>query len=43
MVGNANIRYELDLRERTVRVKDELKYQRELILTGHSQMDKRFE
>jgi len=42
-VGNANIRYELDLRERTIRVEEELKHQRELMLTGFSQMDKRFE
>jgi len=42
-VGNANVRYELDLRERTIRVEDELKHQRELMLTGFSQMDKRFE
>jgi len=42
-VGNANVRYELDLRERTIRVEEELKHQRELMLTGFSQMDKRFE
>ena len=42
-VGNANVRYELDLRERTIRVEEELKHQRELMLTGFSQMEKRFE
>ncbi len=42
-VGNANVRYELDLRERTIRVEEELKHQRELMLTGFAQMDKRFE
>jgi len=26
-VGNANVRYELDLRERTIRVEEELKHQ----------------
>jgi len=42
-VGNANVRYELDLRERTIRVEEELKHQRELMLSGFSQMEKRFE
>ena len=42
-VANANVRYELDLRERTIRVEEELKHQRELMLTGFAQMDKRFE
>jgi len=42
-VGNANVRYELDLRERTIRVEEELKHQRELMLTGFSQMEKCFE
>ena len=42
-VGNANVRYELDLRERTIRVEEELKHQRELMLTGFAQMEKRFE
>jgi len=42
-VVNANVRYELDLRERTIRVEEELKHQRELMLTGFSQMEKRFE
>jgi hypothetical protein len=40
---NANVRYELDLRERTIRVEEELKHQRELMLEGFKQMDKRFE
>jgi len=42
-VGNANVRYELDLRERTIRVEEELKHQRELMMTGFAQMEKRFE
>jgi len=42
-VGNANVRYELELRERTTRVEEELKHQRELMLTGFAQIDKRFE
>jgi len=42
-VTNANVRYELDLRERTIRVEEELKHQRELMLSGFSQMEKRFE
>ena len=40
---NANVRYELDLRERTIRVEEELKHQRELMLEGFKQMEKRFE
>ncbi|MDX8389268.1 MAG: hypothetical protein R8M38_02140 [Mariprofundaceae bacterium] len=40
---NANVRYELDLRERTVRVEEELKHQRELMIQGFDQVDKRFE
>ena len=40
---NANVRYELDLRERTIRVEEELKHQRELMLEGFKQVDKRFE
>jgi acyl carrier protein phosphodiesterase len=35
--------FEIELRERTVRVEEELKSQRELILHVISQMDKRFE
>ncbi|MBE0472414.1 MAG: hypothetical protein IBX55_23265 [Methyloprofundus sp.] len=40
---NSNVRYELDLRERTIRVEEELKHQRELMIQGFAQMDKRFE
>jgi len=40
---NGNVRYEIDLRERTIRVEEELKHQRELMLEGFKQMDKRFE
>ena len=40
---NANVRYEIDLRERTLRVEEELKHQRELMIEGFKQMDKRFE
>jgi uncharacterized protein (DUF3084 family) len=39
----ANVRYELDLRERTIRVEEELKHQRELMFEGFKQMEKRFE
>ena len=42
-MGNANVRYELELRERTTRVEEELKHQRDLMLTGFAQMEKRFE
>ena len=42
-VGNANVRYELELRERTTRVEEELKHQRDLMITGFAQMEKRFE
>ncbi len=40
---NANVRYELDLRERTIRVEEELRHQRELMTEGFKHMDKRFE
>ncbi len=40
---NANVRYELDLRERTIRVEEALKHQRELMQEGFKQMEKRFE
>ncbi len=40
---NANVRYELDLRERTIRVEEALKHQRELMIEGFKQMEKRFE
>ena len=42
-VLNANVRYELDLRERTIRVEEELRHQRELMTEGFKQMEKRFE
>jgi predicted nuclease with TOPRIM domain len=35
--------YEVELRERMVRVEEELKHQRELMREGFEQMDKRFE
>jgi hypothetical protein len=35
--------YEIELRERMVRVEEELKHQRELMRQGFEQMDKRFE
>ncbi len=41
--NQANVRYELDLRERIVRVEEELKHQREPMLAGFKQMEKRFE
>lgn len=37
------MRYELEIRERIVRVEEELKHQRELMLEGFKQMEKRFE
>jgi len=40
---SANVRYELDLRERTVRVEEELKHQRDLMIQGFEVMEKRFE
>jgi len=40
---NNNVRYELEIRERIVRVEEELKHQRELMLEGFSRVDKRFE
>ena len=41
--ANANVRYELDIRERIVRVEEELKHQRELMLQGFETSSKRFE
>ena len=41
--ANANVRYELDIRERIVRVEEELKHQRELMLQGFETSNKRFE
>ncbi|MCD2451343.1 hypothetical protein GO003_013175 [Methylicorpusculum oleiharenae] len=42
-VVNANVRYELDIQERIVRVEEELKHQRELMLQGFENSNKRFE
>ncbi|GAB4270451.1 MAG: hypothetical protein Kow0065_20270 [Methylomicrobium sp.] len=42
-VLNANVRYELELRERIVRVEEELKHQRELMKQGFEMTQKRFE
>ncbi len=42
-VKNANVRYEIDLRERIIRVEEELKHQRELMMEGFRRMDERFE
>ncbi|MDT8405719.1 MAG: hypothetical protein RQ715_00560 [Methylococcales bacterium] len=42
-VKNANVRYEIDLRERATRVEEELKHQRDLMLEGFKRMDERFE
>lgn len=39
----ANVRYEIELRERTIRVEEELKHQRELMTEGFKLMEKRFE
>ena len=36
-------RYKLDLRERAIRVEEELKHQRESMIEGFKQMEKRFE
>jgi len=40
---NANVRYELELRERIIRVEEELKHQRELMMQGFEMTQKRFE
>jgi ABC-type phosphate transport system auxiliary subunit len=40
---NANVRYELDIRERMVRVEEALKHQRELMQQGFEMSNKRFE
>jgi Fe2+ transport system protein B len=40
-VINANVRYELEIRERIVRVEEELKHQRELMLQGFEMSNKR--
>ena len=41
--ANTNVRYELDIRERIVRVEEELKHQRELMLQGFENSNRRFE
>jgi hypothetical protein len=41
--SNANVRYELDIRERIVRVEEELKHQRELMLQGFETSNRCFE
>ena len=41
--NQVNVRYELEIRERIVRVEEELKHQRELMIEGFSRVDKRFE
>lgn len=43
VLNQTNVRYELELRERIVRVEEELKHQRELLIEGFKQVDKRFE
>ena len=42
-LGRPPVVYEVELRERIVRVEEELKHQRELMIQGFEQMDKRFE
>ena len=42
-LGKPSAVYEIELRERMVRVEEELKHQRELIKTILEQMDKRFD
>ncbi|MDP1557588.1 MAG: hypothetical protein Q8K59_04365 [Nitrosomonas sp.] len=42
-INQVNVRYELEIRERIVRVEEELKHQRELMLEGFNRVDKRFE
>jgi hypothetical protein len=42
-VGKPAQVYEIELRERMVRVEEELKHQRELMRQGFERMDKRFE
>lgn len=41
--NQVNVRYELEIRERIVRVEEELKHQRELMIEGFGRVDKRFE
>ena len=40
---NNNVHYELEIRERTLRVEEGLKHQRELMQEGFKRMDQRFE
>ncbi len=42
-LGRPPVVYEIELRERMVRVEEELKHQRELMRQGFEQVDKRFE
>ena len=42
-LNSSNVRYELDIRERIVRVEEELKHQRELMMQGFENSNKRFE
>ena len=42
-LGKPPVVYEIELRERMVRVEEELKHQRELMRQGFELMDKRFE
>ncbi len=42
-MGKPPVVYEVELRERIVRVEEELKHQRELMMQGFEQMDKRLE
>lgn len=42
-ITNNNVRYELEIRERILRVEEGLKHQRELMQEGFNRMDKRFE
>lgn len=41
--ANDSVRYEIEIRERIVRVEEELKNQRELMMKGFNQVEKRFE
>ena len=41
--GQPLVLYEIEMRERIVRVEEELRHQRELMQQGFMQMDKRFE
>jgi len=42
-IGQLPVVYEIELRERSVRVEEELKHQRELMMQGFEQMNQRFE